>query len=110
MKIYYRVSYNGVGIYEALKKAIWNSSLNPEVIWDDIKNSSAFTWLKKPDFYPENGYSYFTEVGYDLFIKNTYPIILKYIGKKDINIEKFIFNNDDLNIVYSDCHQIVILK
>lgn len=109
-KVYWRISYNGVGIYEALKKEIWKKSHEPKIEWDNLKSSEAFTWLKTPDFYSNACYSYFTDIGYELFMKKTYLIIIKYLEEKNIEIEKFIFKTDEIKIVYSDEHQIVVEK
>lgn len=107
-KMYWRISYNRIGISEALKKEIWNKSHVPKIEWDNLKSSNAFTWLKTPDFYSATCYSYFTEMGYELFMKKTYPAIIKYLEEKNIDIEKFIFKDDEIKIVYSDEHQIVV--
>lgn len=107
-RIYYRISYNGIGIYEALKKKIWISTSNPKYVWEELKNSIAFTWLKVPNTYSDKSYSYFTELGYDLFLKNTYSIFIKYLDKDKIITEKFIFDDSKINIIYQDEHQIVI--
>lgn len=105
---YFRFSYNEVGIYEALKKEIWNSQDNPIDEWNTLKISEAFTWLKVPSSYPENSYSYFTEEGYRIFIKKSYPVFSKYLDKDKIVMEEYIFDDDKLDIVYQDEHQIVV--
>lgn len=107
-KIYWRISYNNIGIYEALKKELWNKNDSPKDEWKNLKESNAFTWLKTPDFYNENYYSYFTELGYKLFIENTYPIIIKYLDEKNIKVEEKNMDDGHINIIYSDEHQIVI--
>jgi len=107
-KLYWRVSYNGIGIYEALKNEIWKRYEFPKEEWDKLKKSKTFMWLKAPNIYYENCYSYFTELGYELFMKNTYPIFIKYLDEKNIMIDKFIFDNTKIDIIYSDEHQIVI--
>ena len=107
-KPYWRVSYNGIGIYESLKKEIWKKYENPKQEWEDLKDSVHFTWLNTPPFYNDNCYSYFTELGYKLFIKNTFPILVKYLDEKNIIVNKFIFDDRNLNFVYSDEHQVVI--
>ena len=107
-KLYYRVSYNGIGIYEALKNEIWKKCKLPKEEWDKLKKSKAFKWLETPNIYYENCCSYFTELGYELFIKNTYPMFIKCLDEKNITITKFIFDNTKINIIYSDEYQIVI--
>ena len=106
-KPYWRVSYNGIGIYESLKKEIWKKYENPKQEWEVLKDSVHFTWLNTPTFYNDNCYSYFTELGYKLFIKNTFPILVKYLDEKNIIVNKFIFDDRNLNFVYSDEHQVV---
>lgn len=107
-KIYWRVSYKDIGIYEALKNEIWKKCESPKEEWDKLKKSKAFMWLKEPNIHYENCYSYFTELGYELFIKNTYPIFIKYLDENNIIIDKFIFDNTKIDIIYSDEHQIAI--
>ena len=107
-KLYWRVSYNNVGIYEALKNELWEKGEFPREEWDNIKKSKAFMWLKVPNVYYDNCYSYFTELGYELFMKNTYSIFIKYLDETKIVMEKIIFDTAKINIIYSDEHQIVI--
>jgi len=109
-KTYWRISYNGTGIYEALKKEIWDNNFSPKVEWKKLKNSSEFTWLKTPNIYYNNCYSYFTESGYKIFMEKTYPIIIKYLKKENIDVEKYNFNDKEIKIVYFDEHQIVVKK
>ena len=105
---YFRFSYNGIGVYEALKREIWNVSDNPKEEWEKLKKLDAFTWLKVPNIYPDESYSYFTEDGYKVFMDKTYPLFIKYLKQENIVFEKFEFNKDELNIVYEDEHQIVV--
>ena len=107
-KDFWRISYNKIGVYEALKKEIWSICKEPKEVWDDLKLSSSFTWLKTPPTYPSNSYSYFTELGYKLFMEKTYPILIKYLDPKKMVVEKFIFDNNEINIIYEDEHQIVV--
>ena len=107
-KPYWRVSYNGIGIYESLKKEIWKKCENPKQEWEALKDSARFTWLNTPPFYNDNCYSYFTELGYKLFIKNTFPILVKYLDEKNIIVNKYIFDDTKLNLVHSDEHQVII--
>ena len=100
--IYYRVTYNNIGIYEAFKQNVpWN-------VWVDFKNSKACNWLPLPPKYEDGYYSYFTYEGYKNFMKLTYPEMIKYLDKYKIRIEKF--NIDKNSIVYSDKYQVVIIK
>lgn len=109
-KVYYRVSYNGIGIYDALKKQLWVLCLDPKSEWDRIKKSSSFNWLKTPNIYSDNYRSYFTELGFDYFKEKTLPVIYNYLDKENILIEKFVFDDLKLEMVYSDLYQIVIAK
>ena len=95
----YRVTYNGEGIYEALRK---NVDFNT---WKSILLSNKINWLPKPPEYV-NGYkSYFTEYGYKKFCKLTLPLIAKYLDKDKITIMEY---NIEGEVVYSDKYQIVI--
>lgn len=67
-----------------------------------------FTWLKVPTVYTKGNLSYFTKLGYDVFIGKTYPIIIKYLNPKKIITKKHSFENKKTNIVYEDEHQVVI--
>lgn len=108
--IYYRVTCNGIGVYEALKNEIWKSSNQPKKDWETFINSSDVNWLKKPDGYKSSNYSYFTELGYSLFKEKTYPKIIKWLDKNNIKCEKCYLNEMDTYFAYSDEHQVVILK
>ena len=97
--IYYRVTYNNIGIYEAFKQNVpWN-------VWVDFKNSKACNWLPLPPKYEDGYYSYFTYEGYKKFMDLTYPKMLKYLNKD--KIETSIVELDENSIVYSDKYQIV---
>lgn len=108
MSRYFRLSYNGIGIYEALKKELWNKSNNPKEEWEKLKRSNSFTWLKIPTIYPKNSSSYFNLDGFNVFMERTYPIFVKYLNVNNIVIEEFDFEDDKLDIVYQDEYQIVI--
>lgn len=106
---YFRVTYNGIGIYEALKKQIWNDNSDfSKEEWECFIKSSLVNWLKKPSVYENNHVSFFTELGFDLFMKNTYPLFLKWLDEKKICIEKIHFEDKEIKVVYSDEYQIVI--
>lgn len=107
MNKYWRFSYNGIGIYEALKKVIWKNFSNPKEEWNILKKSEAFTWLNVPSIYPENSNSYFTLEGYQMFIEKSYPLFIKYLDKEKILVEEFLFDEENINIVYKDEYQIV---
>ena len=99
MNKYYRITYEGNGIYDALKNKI-----NDIEIWKTILSSNNINWLPKPPSYSFNNKSYFTELGYNTFNEKTLPIIIKYLDKEKIKIETY---NNANNIVYSDIYQVV---
>ena len=102
---YYRIMYNGVGIYEQLKKEMYKINYNSSE-WNKFKQSKACNWLPLPPSYCDGYYSYFTKLGYDKFMKNTYPIIIEYLDKNNIDIEQCHIDKD--SIIYQDKYQIVI--
>lgn len=102
---YYRVTYDGVGIYEELKKEMYKINYDSSE-WKKFKQSNACNWLPLPPSYCDGYYSYFTKLGYDKFMKSTYPIITKYLDKDSISIEKCYIDKD--SIIYQDKYQIVI--
>ena len=102
---YYRITYNGVGIYEQLKKEMYKINYNSSE-WNKFKQSKACNWLPLPPSYCDGYYSYFTKLGYDKFMKNTYPIIIEYLDKNNIDIEQCHIDKD--SIIYQDKYQIVI--
>ena len=55
MPKYYRITYDNIGIYEALKRKV------DFVEWRNILSQS--TWLPKPPMYDDICTSYFTEIG-----------------------------------------------
>lgn len=110
IKIYYRITYDNIGIYEALKTKLWNSSKKSKEEWEKFKYSSSVNWLKTPPTYGSNNYSFFTKLGFSLFMKYTYPLIIKYLDEDKINIEKYSLDIKQINLIYSDEHQIVIEK
>lgn len=103
---YYRITYNNNGIYEELKKVMYNINNNSSE-WNKFKKSKNCSWLPLPNSYGVNNISYFTKNGYDKFMKLTYPIIIKYLDKDKINIEKI---NSVSNIQYKDKYQVVCSK
>lgn len=99
---YYRITYNGEGIYNALKNRIDSN------VWQKILLSENINWLPKPPKYSSNNTSYFTEKGYLVFSNKTMPTIYKYLKKENIKIEMFDEISD--SILYSDEYQIVVNK
>ena len=102
---YYRVTYNDVGIYEELKKEMYKINYDSSE-WKKFKQSNACNWLPLPPSYCDGYYSYFTKLGYDKFMKSTYPVITKYLDEDSINIEQCHIDED--SIIYQDKYQIVI--
>lgn len=97
---YYRVSYNGVGIYEALKQAVTKDE------WIKILKDPKITWLPKPPEYANGYISYFTPYGYKMFETHTYTLISKYLNEKDILAVKLSDLGSD--IIYQDKYQVVV--
>ena len=107
-KVFWRISYKEIGIYEALKKSIWERNINPKEEWLNLKESNEFTWLKTPPTYNINCTSYFTEQGYNNFMKITFPILIKYLDKNKIISKKYNIDISKRNVLYIDENQIVI--
>lgn len=99
----YRFTYNGIGIYEALKQAMFEQTGSPKV-WNDFKKSDACSWLPVPPSYGKNNESYFTKFGYDTFKEKTLPIVRMYIPDFD-ETESSVLTDA---IVYKDKYQFVI--
>lgn len=97
--MYYRITYDGDGIYNALKN---NISIK---VWKKLLSDKCMTWLPKPPLYNGNYRSYFTKHGYEKFMEYTYPVIIKYLNKNSIIFEEIEINQ---NPVYRDKYQIVI--
>lgn len=97
----YRITYNGIGIYEAYKKVCSFDE------WRSFINSDAATWLDVPKVYNRdiNHTSYFTERGYEVFQKNTYPIMIQKLNKRNIKVDQVVL---DVKPVYEDLYQIVV--
>ena len=92
-----------VGIYEALKQAMYKKTQNPEA-WKTFIGSSVCNWLPKPPGYGNNK-SYFTKSGYDMFMKVTMPEVLKYINEDDIKCDTIDIPTS--KIVYQDDYQFI---
>ena len=95
-----RVTYDGEGIYQAFKENV------PFGVWKSFKNSNAANWLPLPPSYEGNYRSYFTTTGYKMFMKRTYPVMIKYLDKGKIKIEEVYLQQS--NIIYEDKFQVVI--
>jgi hypothetical protein len=81
----YRVTYDGIGIYEAMKKI---SSVKK---WHDFLNSSDAKWLPKPPngVYKKgsNSLSYFTKEGFEKFKETTLKRFVKELDKNKMHID-----------------------
>lgn len=106
MEYLYRVTYNGIGIYEAFKSELWKVDNSPS-LWNELKITKNFTWLDKPDLYESDYRSYFTEKGIYNFKNLSLPIMLKYLDNDLITIQK-IAKDENSKIVYKDENQIII--
>lgn len=97
-EIYYRITYRGEGVYQALKAVI------PPVTWKKLQLSSVFDWLPKPPIYLDGMKSYFTKLGLEYFNKYTRPAMENYLDKRLIITET---KEGPMNIVYRDKYQVV---
>ena len=97
----YRITYNDIGIYEAYKKLCSFDE------WRSFIKSDAATWLDVPKIYNNdiNHTSYFTKRGYELFQKNTYPVIIQKLNKRNIKVDQVVLS---INPVYEDLYQVVV--
>lgn len=97
---YYRVTYKGIGIYEAFKQLV------PERVWIQFLKSKYATWLPKPPGYTDGYQSYFTSLGYLKFKQNTLPFMTKYLDKNKITVNKY---QDVGKVIYRDLYQVVTI-
>lgn len=102
--MYYRCSFNGIGIYEALKKEVGFK-------WKYIKKDPRITWLPQPSIeYGPNNLSYFTKKGYEYF-KHKTMILIKELAphlETRLKVEEFKDENELHGIiVYRDEFQVV---
>lgn len=100
----WRVTYKGIGIYEALKNAMFEQT-GSSIAWMTFINSDACNWLPKPPSYGNNNKSFFTEKGFNRFTELVLPIIAQYIDQTKIYIEEIMVPTNQ--IVYSDEFQFV---
>lgn len=90
-KEYFRITCEGIGIYEYLKKYLWNNISNPSEVWDNFIKSNKINWLNKPTIYTDEAkeyHSYFNGKGYEIFLEKTLPLITEWIDRNFIKIEK----------------------
>ena len=99
---FYRVVYEGVEIYQAMKE---HSSKQQ---WEEFLSTDAARWLPKPDCdYRPTYESYFTSLGYKTFMEKTESYLKKVLDPNKIRVQNY--GNIDLSAcVYQDPFQIVI--
>lgn len=103
----HRFTSSKKGIYEDARKKMTKEE------WRKFLNSDAAKWLPKPPpgTYDSSKYSeyesYFTQKGYEVFIKKTLPILSKYVSNIS---EEETSSRIDGDIVYKDEYQIVYGK
>lgn len=107
-KFYRFTLKSGKGLYQAVKEEIFRNASSFNVgraIWTRFLEDAKINWLKRPERYPDNYESWFTEAGYKLFIKTTLPKILKHISSD--MVEKIMSTNPG-NILYRDEYQVFV--
>jgi hypothetical protein len=99
----YRVTVDGIGIYEAFKNRV---DFN---IWKRFLSSPDVDWLNKPSIVYKDGMkSYFTDAGYYRFKNETLPLISKFIPNKEIDVEHIYGIPENHRLVYKDDYQVII--
>lgn len=93
-----------VGIYEELKRIMYNKTNSPDT-WEAFKKSPACSWLPSPPAYGEDNKSYFTKLGYDKFMSDTWPVLTKYIPDDTIDCDEVEIPVSE--IVYQDDYQFI---
>lgn len=99
---FYRFEYDDEGIYEAFRKSVSFDE------WKKFKQSDAAKWLPVPPNYQPGDESFFTKEGYDMFMKLTYPYMMKYLDES--KIRKFECELNSNYIRYRDAYQVVYNK
>ena len=92
--MYYRVSSNNIGVYQAFKKMAGQKK------WHEVLKVSK--WLPKPPSYKDGYRSYFTEKGFEKFSSLVLPVMKDLI---DVSIEQF--ESIPGETIYTDKYQIV---
>lgn len=101
LESFYRVTYDGEGIYDAFKKKVSKHE------WINFLSSGGTKWFPKPSVdYTGSNISYFTEKGYQMFLDKTLPLFDKYLDSDKITTD-IIRNKMDDKIIYRDDYQIV---
>lgn len=100
--MYYRITYNNQGIYQAFRKKVSFED------WKKILKSDKINWLPKPPDYAKGFNSYFTQTGYKKFEQLVLPIFKKILNEKQIKVERI--SSLSGKIKYQDQYQVVIQK
>lgn len=98
---FYRVYYNGIGIYEALRKKVgWD--------WKTVKQDPDINWLPTPEVkeYKDNYRSFFTTLGYKTFQAKTMKVIDKYLDPEKVEVREY--NDLQGKLMYQDQYQVVV--
>lgn len=98
---FYRVYYNGIGIYEALRKKVgWD--------WKTVKQDPDINWLPTPNVkeYKDNYRSFFTTLGYKTFQAKTMKVIDKYLDPEKVEVREY--NDFQGKLMYQDQYQVVV--
>ena len=101
IQYYYRITYNGNGIFEELKKELGYR-------WKYVRTSDVCNWLPRPSEYNKNYKSYFTKDGYRMFRVRSLEYCKKILNPSKIEIEKIKPEDLKGEIVYYDDYQIVL--
>ncbi len=106
-KLYYFVTCNSIDIYEYLK--LYLSSHDYEKIWEEFKVYKEVMGLKKQIVHTSSNYNYyslFKKRGFDKFMEIIYPLVLKYINSKVINVKTIKVSSKD--IVDENDYQVIV--
>jgi hypothetical protein len=96
--VLYRVTIDGVGVYEWVRGNISNEE------WRGLLKDEGITWLRKPDY--DEGYeSWFTALGYGRYLERVVPLIFGWIEGEDVEVEEF--EREGVDVVYEDEDQVV---
>ena len=93
MENIYRVTYDGIGIYEAYKRLVSKEE------WLLFLQNENNKWLSKPSYYDDSFKSYFTEKGFKQFKELILPIMLEKLSEEKVNIQTFKMYEDTYQII-----------
>ncbi|MDE7346958.1 MAG: transglutaminase-like domain-containing protein, partial [Muribaculaceae bacterium] len=100
---YVRITFHGVGVYEALRRA-----MGPER-WKEALQDDRFTWLLKPPSYSGTCTSYFTAEGYKMFLDKLGFAVQRWLTKHDPNGLKIqYYKKPNGKVIYQDKYQVVV--